>query len=71
MKLFLATLCLAAAAFIFTGCENDMPPNAHTDNALQRGLRGEGTLVPPAAEEEEDAGSPEIPRDSSAPTLAR
>ena len=46
MKAFLVPTFIAAGLAL-AGCESDMPPPARTDNALQRGLRGEGQLVQP------------------------
>jgi hypothetical protein len=45
MKAFVLIL-LAASAGLFAGCETDMPAEPGRENPLQRGLRGEGQLVP-------------------------
>jgi hypothetical protein len=44
MKAF-ALLLLAAASFALSGCETDMPPDAHRENPIQRGIRGDGTVT--------------------------
>ena len=45
MKAFVLIL-LVTGAFALTGCESDMPPDTHRENPLQRGMKGEGKLVP-------------------------
>jgi hypothetical protein len=62
MKTFLASLVLAAAALGLAGCESDMPPNPHEENPIQRGLRGEGQLIQPDAQDDGEATGTEIPR---------
>lgn len=52
MKAF-ALLFLLATAALLAGCESDMPPDNSRGNPIQRGLRGEGTLVQP---DESDVG---------------
>jgi hypothetical protein len=55
MKSILASLCLAAAGVLMTGCESDVPPSA-SDNSgaekLRRGVTGQGTLVQPDRSED-------------------
>lgn len=45
MKAFVFTLLLAAV--LLAGCESDMPPEPNRENPVQRGIRGEGSLVQP------------------------
>jgi hypothetical protein len=40
-----AILLLIAGAFAAGGCETDLPRSSVRENPLQRGLRGEGTLM--------------------------
>ena len=50
-----ASLILAAAGVLFTGCESDVPPNASDNNGaekLKRGATGQGTLVQPDRSED-------------------
>jgi len=42
----LALLLLLVAAGVLAGCESDMPPETSRVNPIQRGIKGEGTLVP-------------------------
>ncbi len=55
MKAIVASLFLAAAGILFTGCENDVPPGA-SDNTgaekLKRGVTGQGTIVQPDRSED-------------------
>jgi hypothetical protein len=46
MKAF-ALLFLLATAALLSGCESDMPPDSSRTNPIQRGLKGEGSLVQP------------------------
>lgn len=46
MKAFVFTLTLLAA-LLLAGCESDMPPETNRVNPIQRGIKGEGTLVQP------------------------
>jgi hypothetical protein len=46
MKAFFATFLLAIVCCTFTGCESDMPPSSTSDRPIERGLRGQGKLVP-------------------------
>jgi outer membrane biogenesis lipoprotein LolB len=46
MKHLVFTLLLLAAALL-SGCESDMPPEKNRENPIQRGIKGEGTLVQP------------------------
>jgi len=43
----IALLFLLGAAALLGGCESDMPPEPNRVNPLQRGMKGEGTLVQP------------------------
>lgn len=45
MKVTVFILVLTAA--LLAGCESDMPPETNRENPIQRGIRGEGTLVQP------------------------
>ena len=50
MKAIVASLFLAAAGVLFTGCESDVPPNASDNNGaekLRRGVTGQGSLEQP------------------------
>ena len=51
MKAFVFTLMLFTAALL-AGCESDMPPETNRENPIQRGIRGEGTLVQPDRSED-------------------
>lgn len=44
MKAIVLTLLLAASALL-SGCESDLPPEAHRENPVQRGLRGDGSVT--------------------------
>lgn len=47
MKVFLALIALAGACIGLTGCESDLPPSPHSQNPLERGISGHGTLSEP------------------------
>lgn len=47
MKAILASVCALSACLLLPGCESDVPPAQTTGNKLERGLRGEGSLVQP------------------------
>ena len=42
----IALFILGAVALAAFGCESDMPAERRTENPLQRGIRGEGTVKP-------------------------
>ena len=55
MKALVASLFLATAGILLTGCESDVPPNAADNNGaekLKRGATGQGTIVQPDRSED-------------------
>ena len=55
MKAIVASIFLAAAGVILTGCESDVPPSASDNNGaekLKRGIQGQGSLVQPDRSED-------------------
>ena len=55
MKALVASIILATAGILLTGCESDVPPNAADNNGaekLKRGATGQGTIVQPDRSED-------------------
>ena len=55
MKPIFAAILLASTSLIFSGCENDVPPDASTTTGpdkLRRGITGQGQVVQPDRSED-------------------